>query len=242
MNKSKNLLIEIYVEEFPVKFLFIILNKMPEIIKNILSENKIIFKEIKIFVTPTRIVIYVGDVYETTQKIETEIIGPNVSIGLKDGEFTDAAKGFAKKNVVELKDLYIKKTSKGDFLATKKIFGGEPVKEILPIVVKTVLTKNIFPKNMVWEETKLKFPRPIRNILILFDDEVIKTNFAGIKTSDITFGIKTFPIKKIKIKGKPSKPSSEQYFEIMENENILVNHNKRLETLKKMLNNITTKN
>ncbi|MFQ3675849.1 MAG: glycine--tRNA ligase subunit beta [Endomicrobiia bacterium] len=241
MSKNKNLLIEIYVEEFPVRFLSIILEQMPEIVKNVLSENKIIFKEVEIFVTPTRIVIWVDNVSEFTQRVETEILGPNVNIGLKNGEYTDAAKGFAKKNGVELKDLYVKTTPKGDFLTVKKCFGGELVKTVLPEVVRTIFTKNIFPKNMVWEETKFKFPRPIRNILILFGNEIVKTNLSGIKTSDTTFGIKTFPIKRIKIKGKPPKPSSECYFEIMENENILVNHKKRLETLKKMLDNITAK-
>jgi glycyl-tRNA synthetase beta chain len=240
--KNKNLLIEIYVEEFPVKFLEIILTQMPDIVRDVLLENKIIFNKVNIFVTPVRIVIYVEEVNELTKKEEIEILGPNINIGLKNGEFTNAGKGFAKKNGVELDKVYIKQTSKGNFLAIKKILGGKPVKTVLPEVVKTILSKNIFPKTMVWEETKFKFPRPIRNILIFFGNEIIKTVLCGIKTSDTTFGIKTYPIKKIKIKNTSLKPCSENYFDTMENENILINHNKRLETLKKMLDNITSKN
>jgi len=147
MNKSRTLLIELYVEEFPVKFLLTVLDQMPEIVKNVLAEKKINFKDVEVYVTPTRIVIYVGSVSEFTQKVETEVIGPNINIGIKGGEYTDAAKGFAKKNSVEIKDLYIKHTQKGDFLAIKKSFGGEQVKNVLPGIVKTLFTKKHFFKN-----------------------------------------------------------------------------------------------
>ncbi len=238
MIKNKSLLVEIYVEEFPVRYLLSVNKQLPEIIKNVLMEYKIVYGEIEVSVSPIRLVIYVNNLEEKTSKEIIETIGPNTNIGIKNNEFTGAAIGFAKKYSIDLKNLYIKETNKGKFLAFKKIFGGENVKDILAEVVKNIISKLSFDKTMVWNEKRFKFPRPIRNILIFYGDENIKATIAGVKTTDTTFGLKTLPVKKIKIKGNSSKSATERYFELLENECVIVNHEKRLVVLKNMLENI----
>lgn len=168
-------------------------------------------------------------------------MGPSVNIAIKDGKFTEAAIGFAKKNNVDVRDLVVKEMPKGKFVVAKKVLGGKDIKDVIPLVVPEILTKLSYGKTMVWETTGFKFPRPIRNLLVLYGDEVIKTTVADVKSKDITFGIKTLPFKKVKIKGRSGRDAAESYFSIMENECVIVSHSKRLSVMRKMLDNICQK-
>jgi len=239
--KKKNLLIEIYTEELPPKCIWSFIVQLPKVVKEVLEINKIEYKSFETYVTAVRIIIFVEDISEYTKKEEKEIIGPSVNIAIKNNEYTPAAIGFAKKYNVELKDLYVKDNK----LVIKKIYGGEKVANVIPKILLEIITKFEYPKQMVWQDSRFKFPRPIRKILILFDNEVIKIKKQDSEflsscctNSPIVYGIKTYPLKKIKIKPKRNVSLADSYFEVLKNENILFNHKERLEVLKKMLNNI----
>ncbi len=61
---------------------------------------------------------------------------------------------------------------------------------------------NLWPKNMRWSDDKSqpKWIRPIRNILAIFDNEIIDFTFLNIKSSNNSLGHKTLSKKLIKIK------------------------------------------
>ncbi len=237
----KDLLIEVYTEELPPNAVKEFILQLPLVTKNVLDELKVDYKDVETYVTPVRIIIYILEVLEQTKKEIVEILGPSEKIGIKDGEFTIQAQGFAKKHNAELKDLYIKETEKGRFLAIKKVYGGQNVKEIIKDILLKILSGLSYPKTMWWEESKFRFPRPIRNIVVIYSDEILKIKIASITSSNFVYGIKTYPLKKIKLSKTKKTSLIDVYFNILKNECIIFDHKKRYETLIKSIENITTK-
>lgn len=240
MAKS-DFLIEIYTEELPPSCIQEATNQLGEILSNCLKKFRVGYKDFKFFVTPVRIVIFVEEVEEFTKKEVQEIIGPSVNIGIKDGEFTSAAIGFAKKNNVELKDLFIKETPKGKFLAVKKFYGGESFKNIINEFFVELISSLKFSKTMVWEDTKFKFPRPIRNLLVIYNNNFIKIKFASLTSTNFTFGIKTYPLKKIKISSHRRGSLVDAYFDAINKECIILKQKERLELLINCIESIVSK-
>lgn len=237
----KDFLIEIYSEELPPSCIEEANTQIKEVLINCLKKFRVDYKDFVFYITPVRIVLFIEGVEEFTKKELQEILGPSVNIGIKNGNFTSAAVGFAKKNNVELKDLFIKDTSKGKFLAVKKVYGGESFKNIINDFFVEFISNLKFPKTMVWEQTKFKFPRPIRNILIIYDNNFIKIKFASLTSSNFTFGIKTYPLKKIKISLHKKGSLVDAYFDAINKECIILDQQRRLEILIKSIENIVSK-
>jgi glycyl-tRNA synthetase beta chain len=240
MNK-KDLLMEIYTEELPPNAVKEFMVQLPSITKNVLDEFRVDYKSIETYITPVRIIIYISNVAEQTKKEVVEILGPSEKIGLKNGEFTIQAQGFAKKYNVDLKDLYIKETKKGRFLALKKVYGGQNIKELVKDVLPRIIQGLSYPKTMKWEEGKFRFPRPIRNLLVIYGNEIIKLKFVSLTSSNFVYGIKTYPIRKIKLSRSRKESLVDLYFQTLKNECILFDYEKRFETLTKSIENITTR-
>lgn len=240
---KKNLVIEIYTEELPLSCIEEYKNQLKIVSEEVFKKYNFEYDNINTYVTPVRLIVYVKNLSEYTKKVVQEIIGPSVNVAIKDNEYTQAAVGFAKKNFSELKDLYIKETEKGKFVALKKIYGGENVKNVVSKILYDIVFKLSYPKQMVWEETRFKFPRPIRNVLIIYGNDFIKTKFLSINSTNYTYGIKTFPLKKIKITAKKHMSLADSYFEILKNECIIFDEEERLEILMKKIRDVlkTTK-
>lgn len=238
---KKDLLIEIYLEELPPSCIEEAKLQLKDILISCLNKFRVDYKDFNFYITPVRIVVLVEDVKEFTKKEIQEVIGPSVNIGIKNGEFTSAAVGFAKKNNVELKDLFIKDTPKGKFLAVKKILGGESFKSIINELFIDFISSFKFSKTMVWEDTRFRFPRPIRNLLVIYDNSFLKIKFASLTSSKFTFGIKTYPQKKLKI--SPHKKASlvDAYFDAISRECIILKQEERLKVLVRCIESIVSK-
>lgn len=228
---KKNLVIEIYTEELPSSCIEEYKNQLKIVSGEVLKKYNFEYDNINTYITPVRLIVYIKNLSEYTKKVVQEIIGPSVNIAIKDNEYTQAAVGFAKKNFSELKDLYIKETQKGKFVALKKIYGGVNVKSVISKILYDIVGKLSYPKQMLWDETQFKFPRPIRNVLIIYGNNFIKTKFLSLNSTNYTYGIKTFPLKKIKITAKKYISLAESYFETLRNECIIFDEEERLEIL-----------
>lgn len=239
--QKRDFLVEIYTEELPPNCIIEFKQQLPVVVDNVLKNYRVEYKKIEVYLTPVRIIILVLDVDEVTKKEVIEIMGPSEKVGIKNGEFTPAAIGFAKKHNVELKDLFIKETQDGKFLCIKKTLGGENFKVLIPEILSKIFSQVKYHKMMVWEPTKFSFPRPIRNLLVIYGNEIVKIKLGPVKSTNYTYGIKTFPIKKIKISATKKTSLVEEYFKILKDECIIYDDKKRFDVLIKSIENITTK-
>ncbi|MFW6159664.1 MAG: glycine--tRNA ligase subunit beta, partial [Acidobacteriota bacterium] len=115
--------------------------------------------------------------------------GPPKQVALnKDGSFTKAAAGFARSQGVNLNQLQLVSTAKGEYLGIKKTIKGKPTENILVHIIPSLIASLSFPKMMRWGEKSLRFSRPIHNILCLFDGKFLSFELDGIQSTALSRG------------------------------------------------------
>jgi glycyl-tRNA synthetase beta chain len=104
---------------------------------------------------------------------EEDVKGPPASAAFKDGQPTQAAVGFARKQGVELDALEVRDTDKGEFVFVLKKTPGRPATEILTELIPQWITGLEGKRFMRWADGDLRFPRPIRWLVALLDADVL---------------------------------------------------------------------
>lgn len=146
---------------------------------SIFDQNKIVWKELQSFGTLRRLVLKVSGVESLVQE---EIEGPPASIAFDaQGNLTAAAKGFAKKQGVAVSKLKRKQTSRGERLVLERSI---PVAQVLKNAVVQIIERIAFPKTMRWDESGVRFARPIRSLAAHYGSKVIPCRFGKIVAGD----------------------------------------------------------
>lgn len=119
-----------------------------------------------------------------------EIQGPPAKISKDEkGNWTVAAKKFAASQGESESGLFIKNTGKGSYAFVKKEIKAENGSTVLARIIPQSLAQISFPKNMRWPQAgDVSFARPIRWLCCLFGNEVVEFEFAGLKSSNKTYG------------------------------------------------------
>ncbi|MFQ5456171.1 MAG: glycine--tRNA ligase subunit beta [Nitrospirota bacterium] len=186
---SEELLIEIGTEELPSNCILPILDSMEEVIKKILTENRISFGKVRRYSTPRRLVLYVNGVSIKQNPLIVEVIGPHRKIAYdKDGMPTRAAIGFAAGQGIKVDELKIKETKKGEYVYAVKKGTRRNTRIVLKELLPSFIDSISLPRSMRWDEEGKRFIRPIRWILSLFGEETISFKYGKIKSSNISYG------------------------------------------------------
>jgi glycyl-tRNA synthetase beta chain len=107
--------------------------------------------------------------------------------------------GFAKNTGVSFDQLKIVDTPKGEYMACEVLSKGKATPEILKELIPPFVAKLPFKKFMRWGTADFVFGRPIRNIVLLFDREVVPLTIAGVPSGRMTFGHRFLGNQKIRI-------------------------------------------
>lgn len=200
----QNALLEIGTEHLPARFLAPALSQLKTLAENILQEKRLSYQSVETFGTYRRLVVFVHGLAEQSADIEQEVKGPPAKL-LKDaqGNFTPQSVGFAQKNGVRAQDLVIKETDKGPFLYACVHTKGEKTAKLLPEIFTRLVTGVEFAKNMVWEESGLRYGRPIRTLIGLYGNQyitrAISFTVAGVKSGRMTRTFLSYGKKPIKV-------------------------------------------
>jgi len=233
---AKDTLLEIITEEIPASYLELVRIQLTENAEKIFFEKRLKYKKISIYATSRRLVLYIENLSEKQDDLIQEIIGPPVNVAFDSaGRPLSAALGFAREYNLPVDSLSRKKMEKGEYLCVRTREEGQLTEKILPEIFIQIITALTFPKTMVWEETKVRFARPIRNLLVLYGNKVIKFNFAGVNSGKCTYGF--FPLFRKKI--TVTQPA--RYFILLRNNFVLVDQKERKETIKKLAFQIAKK-
>ncbi len=186
---AKDLLFEIGTEELPARFVEPALRSLKELAKLELERLSLSFEGLKTLGTPRRLTLYVAGLAEAQPDRVEEILGPPKKVAFDEkGRPTRAAEGFAKKQGVSLEQLRVKSTDKGEYVFVEKRIPGQKTIDLLPDLLKHLVTTLPFPKSMRWGCYDLRFARPIRWLLALYGRKVIPVELAGIKAAGVTYG------------------------------------------------------
>ena len=193
--EKTDLLFEIGTEEIPASYVPPVLNQLKKIASESLSTHRIQFGEVQTYGTPRRITLAIQEIRTLQETQETEVVGPPKQIAFDDNnEPTKAAIGFAKTQGVEISDLRIVETERGEYIAASKKEIGLPTSEILQSLLPEWIESLRFPKTMQWEnidnesEVRPRFARPIRWIVALLGENIIDCTYGAAKSGRHTFG------------------------------------------------------
>ena len=168
-----NFLLEVGTEELPADFVSSAIAQWQNKIPDRLSEQFINPRTVEYYGTPRRLAVLLKDIPDRQADREEEIKGPPVTAAFKNGQPTKAAEGFARKQGVSLENLEIRDTTKGEFVFIQKQIKGRQTREILPELCLHWITSLEGKRFMRWGDGDLRFPRPIRWLVALWNSEVL---------------------------------------------------------------------
>ncbi|MBD1998188.1 glycine--tRNA ligase subunit beta [Leptolyngbya sp. FACHB-541] len=166
-------LLEVGAEELPASFVDEALAQWRSRIPASLTEHFLTSEAIELYGTPRRLAVLIKGLPAQQPDREEEVKGPPAQAAFKNGQPTKAAEGFARSRNVELSDLQVRATDKGEFVFVQQKIPGRPTAEILTELIPNWIFSLEGRRFMRWGDGDLRFPRPIRWLVTLLDDTVL---------------------------------------------------------------------
>ncbi len=177
----EDFLLEINVEELPAGYVRPALDRLKSSFIEKLKSGRIAHGDIYAFGTASALVCYIKDISLRQEELSQEISGPPRRVAFDENNNpTPQGIGFAKNHGVDIKDLKIKSTPKGEYVFVIKNIKSMPSKEALREIVPDVIKSISFPKTMKWDSSGIRFARPIESILVLLGRECVKIKMGNV--------------------------------------------------------------
>ena len=221
--------LELFSEEIPAGLQKNLREKLLEEFNKFFFEKSIKSKKSFPLSTPNRLVIVFEDLDKVIKIPSEEIKGPNINSP------DQALEGFIRSNKIEKKDLFKKKTEKGEFYFYKTKSKSLKTNDLLMEFVPKLLENYKWKRSMKWGEYDLIWGRPLKSILTVFDRKVVNFEFHHLSSSNSTYIDTDFEEKK---RVFTDFKSYEKYFK---KQGILIDQNKREELIKKEFSKILNK-
>lgn len=178
----KELLLEMYSEEIPARMQFDAEQAYTEIFHNYFKKHDLNHGDLKVYIGPRRITLHVENLPTTLPAKQIEVRGPKVDAPKQ------ALEGFCNSYRVELTQLEIREVKGNQFYF---LVQNEPEKQTADVLKSTLtdpIGEYVWSKSMFWGNYKIKWVRPLKNILCLFDGKIIDFEYGHLKANDQTFG------------------------------------------------------
>ncbi len=186
---GKELLLEIGTEEIPAAFFPRVLKDLAEIATRELGENRIPHGRVQTMGTPRRLFLAVADTAELQDDQLTEKLGPAKRACFDEqGNPTPAAAGFARGQGIDISELEIAVTPKGEYVCARKKIAGQPTETMLPSILLKIVSSIPFRKSMRWADLDFRFARPIHWILALYGSNVVPFTVGGVQSGNFSYG------------------------------------------------------
>ena len=219
-------LLEVGVEELPYKFIPMAISQLEDGFKAFFKDNNVNYENIKVMATPRRLAVIVDGLSSSQPDVEKVVKGPIATVAYDENKnLTPAGMGFAKKNNVEPKDLYVE----DNYLYAKISIKGKDTKTLLQENVPVIFSKLQGPHFMRWGANDVKFSRPIRWVLSILDNEEVKIRIIDKDSSNVTNGHR-FSTQNIEIY------HPDEYVEKLRNAHVIVDQEERCSKIIELTN------
>ncbi len=186
---ARNLLFELGCEELPPKALKSLAEALEEGVVNGLQQHGLSHGQTKWYATPRRLAIHITDLDEQQADKTITRRGPAIKAAFDgEGQPTKATIGFARSCHVELDQLELIKTDKGEWLGITLQEKGQPTTALLQSIIENALKQLPIPKRMRWGSGDASFIRPVHWVVLLFSDKVVDTTILGLQAGCETRG------------------------------------------------------
>lgn len=229
---SRDFLLEIGMEELPAKFAPGAVSQMENNARKKLAELRLEYKDIKVYITPRRLALYVEGLAEKQEDINEEAKGPAQKAAYDaEGNPSKAAQGFARGQGVDVSKLFIKEFNGVPYVYAMKSLKGEETEKLLPDFCLDMIQSLNFPKPMRWGDYDIRFARPIRWLVALYGERVIPFSYAGLQAGRTSHGHRTLGgfIRLVK---------PQEYLEALEVSYVIADQDKRKEIIWKQVTSL----
>lgn len=187
--ETADFLLEIGTEELPWQVVQPALSHLTRAFERFLEQERIGHGGIRPLGTMRRLAI-VGESLSLRQSsVRQESLGPPKSVSFDaSGRPTQAASGFAKSQGVAVEALQIRETPKGSYVCAVKEEPGRPTEDVLAAGLPSLIQQISFPRAMRWNETGIRFARPIRWLVVLLGSKILPVSVAGVQSGCCSFG------------------------------------------------------
>ncbi|HEX67585.1 MAG TPA: glycine--tRNA ligase subunit beta, partial [bacterium] len=225
----KNFLLEIGTEPLPYQEVSNLLLQLKNRFISLLEEKKVGFSDLKVLGTLRRLTLFISSIPEKTPDEEKVILGPPWEVAFNQiGDPLLPALRFAGRLGYKAKDLIKVSTDKGVYAGLKVRKEGKEVKKILEEEIPRIISSLKLRQSMKWGEGRGPFVRPIRWILALIGEEVVKFKIFGLESSNYTHGHLLYAEnRKVEI----GKADLEEYKKILREYFVIVDPREREETI-----------
>ncbi len=218
-------LLEVGTEELPAGFIVDALRQWQERIPKSLHEHQLTTSKVNVYGTPRRLAVLIEGlpVQQSDRCIELKgpALGSAFANGDPDSEPTKALLGFTKSKGIDLKEIFIRETEKGAFVFANQQIVGRETTTILQELALTWITGLEGKRLMRWGNGDLKFPRPIRWLVSLFNSKVLPISLENVQSDRISKGHRVLHPRSVII------DTASDYVETLREAFVLVDGNER---------------
>jgi glycyl-tRNA synthetase beta chain len=172
------LLLELFSEEIPARMQAQAARDLERMARDKLAEQGLLPEALKTFAGPRRLTLVAEGLAAAQGDRSEERKGPRVGSPDQAIEGFLRSTGLTRAQLVERDGVYFAQIERK----------GRPTAEIIAQMVEEIVRAFPWPKSMTWGSGTLRWVRPLKRILCLFDGAVVPFAIDGIESGDITEG------------------------------------------------------
>ena len=189
------LLLELLSEEIPARMQARAAADLERLVGEALDEVRLPPESIDACVTPRRLTLVADGLPARQPDVREERRGPRADAPEK------AIAGFLGSVGLDRDRLEERETGKGVFLFAVTARAGRSAPDVLADVLPDALRRLPWPKSMRWGARSLRWVRPLRGILCLFDGAVVRFALEDVVSGDTTVGHRTLAPRPFAVTG-----------------------------------------
>ena len=232
-------LLEVGTEDLPAGFVSDAIRQWEKMIPASLTAEALTNDRVQIYGTPRRLSVIVTNLPDRQIDRVEEIKGPPAAAAYKDGQPTPAAMGFAKKQGVDISSLELRPTDKGEFIFITKTIAGRDTREILTELIPPWIFKLEGKRLMRWANGDLKFPRPIRWLVTLWNNDILPIEIVNgedvVKSDRVSYTHRVLHPEPVSV------VSAAQYLKTLADGYVNVDQNQRKVDIQQQIQAVATK-
>ncbi|HCH22904.1 MAG TPA: glycine--tRNA ligase subunit beta, partial [Oceanospirillaceae bacterium] len=175
-------LFELGTEELPPKSLQTLQNALRDSIVKQLGALNLGHGSVTAYATPRRLAVIIDQLQLQQADRQESRRGPSLAAPEK------AAQGFARSCGVDLADLDVIDTDKGQYYNFEKNVAGAATSSLLAAVIDQALADLPIAKRMRWGDSRAEFVRPVHWFILMLNNELVDANVFGLSNSRETRG------------------------------------------------------
>ncbi|WP_375331781.1 glycine--tRNA ligase subunit beta [Candidatus Tisiphia endosymbiont of Temnostethus pusillus] len=219
------LLLELFSEEIPALMQKNAAESYKTIFTTILQESELV-ADVQLYVGSRRIAVHITNLPKSILPKEITIRGPKVSATQQ------AIEGFCRSNNIEQNKLSTLLVQGQLYYIIAKSSIETDIRVLLQEIIPKAISKYIWSKSMYWGNYDISWIRPLRNILCIFDGEILAIKYGHLTANNITFGHRFLSPEPITI------DSFSEYQNKLRESNVIIDQEERKEIIKSQLSKI----